>query len=334
MNLSESLGEDGGAIKEMIAVQGKLFAIAENRIVQISTAETIDPENKNPETLHHHQIVHNVGSSDPTVSRKILQSKEIIGSVLLDNKIDKEKLIDQIWDCTVLLINCSQALRNIYSDVMELMTQCDELITEAKSKGTIPSLPQVDSLEERLVTYLGSAKRFLEKTHSLLCTFYGAPNSEANFKAYRDWIEKNAPAGSNIFNHIESYKDNIKEIAWARNALDVNHSYEGFRVELFNFKIQPGNRFGSPCIKYDFSAKGGAKTDDPVDLLEFLTFHTNELINLFEATFLEGITDCWDKRYNFVIYKVPDDQVCKERPILYRVTINSKSQKTEAEPGA
>lgn len=331
MNLADSLGEDGGAIRELIVVKGKLYVLTENRIVQILTADSIDPDNKNLETLHHHQLRYKVGTSDPAVSRTIIQSKSILDSVMLDDRINKEELIDHVWDCTTLLINCSQALRKVYSEVMELMPLCDELITKAKAKGTIPSLPQVEALEEQIVTYLGSAKRFLEKTHAMLCVFYGSPDSEANFQAYRDWIKKNEPEGSNMFKYLDSYKESIKEIAWSRNALEINHSKEGFRVDLYNFRIQPGNRFSAPSLSYDFTEKGGGKLDDSVDLIEFFTFHTNQMLSLFEVVFLEGVSSCWNKNFNFGIYRIPDSQISKECPILYRVSFNPNLKKKDTE---
>jgi hypothetical protein len=78
-----------------------------------------------------------------------------------------------------LLLRCENAYCQIYNETISLLATCDELIEGAKSKPSIPSLPQVAELEERVGSFLGSAKRCLEKTHALLGTFYDCPRSWA-----------------------------------------------------------------------------------------------------------------------------------------------------------
>jgi hypothetical protein len=53
-------------------------------------------------------------------------------------------------------------------------------IEESKKRTHIPTLPQVEGLENNVAIFLSSAKRFLEKTHEFLCLFYDAPNSSSN----------------------------------------------------------------------------------------------------------------------------------------------------------
>lgn len=334
MDLSESLKESDGRIRELLSVQGKLYAITEHRIIEILTATSIDPENKEPETLHHHQIRYKVGSSDPAVARTILMAKSVVKSVSLSNSLDENEILDHTWDCTCLLIKCSLALRSLHEESGDLITKCDELITKAKEGKSIPSLPQVDDLEEKIVTFLGYAKRFLEKTHELMCLFYGIKNQKANFGAYRDWAEKHQPNGSNLFKYLDSHKDWIQHLAWSRNALDINHSRPGFNVSVHNFKVMPGNKFTNLGWVYDFTDRGGDKGNEPSDLLHDMMFYMNQMTALFEAIFLQGIADSWDSVFKFQIYKIPEDKIDPECPILYEVSIDPKFLKTEAEPSA
>jgi len=52
------------------------------------------------------------------------------------------------------------------------MYKCDEIVNQGKAGSQVTSLPQVKNLDQRIVTFLANGKRFLEKSHELLCIFY------------------------------------------------------------------------------------------------------------------------------------------------------------------
>ena len=124
---------DTGSTNYMIVLNDSLFSFADNFISEMLTAKTIDPENKHPETRHSYQKIYSVGSANLCVARTIIQADSILKSICLRDGLDKQSILDHVWDCTKHLLFCEKALFSIYSDVMKLKPKCDEIINAARS---------------------------------------------------------------------------------------------------------------------------------------------------------------------------------------------------------
>ncbi len=210
MNVVNPSSDEPDAIYSEAELGGSFISFHENSIAKVLLAESIDPDNKEPNTRHSYQFLYQIGSKNLFVARSILQAMSILDSVILRQGLDKQAILDHIWDCTKHLINCENSYCSIYTDTTELMYKCDEVISQAKKRSHIPSLPQVDNLEQRVVTFLGNGKRFLEKAHELLCIFYGSAQLNSNFEAYRDWMAKHEPTRNDVIQLLEQNKDWIK----------------------------------------------------------------------------------------------------------------------------
>ncbi|HUU20160.1 MAG TPA: hypothetical protein VMW72_23630 [Sedimentisphaerales bacterium] len=322
MDLVNPDSDTPDAINCAATLNGSSICFLENSIAKTVSAETADPENKEPDTRHSYQFIYQIGSTNPIVARTILQVKSILGSVILRKGLSNQTILDHAWDCTQHLISCEDSFLSIYNETTDLMYKCDELINEAKYKSHIPSLPQVKNLTERIVTFLGNGKRFLEKSHELLCIFYGAANNDSNFQAYRDWMKKHEPSRVAVYDLLEQNKDWIKSLAWYRNALDINHARAGFRVTIENFKLQAGNKFTGPCWQYDFQDKGGDIQNSPSDLIVDINAFRANMLAFFEALSLTCIKDNWDSQWNFEIYRHEDERINPKCPIIFFVGLN------------
>jgi len=200
------------------------------------------------------------------------------------------------------------------------MYKCDEIVNQGKTASHIPSLPQVNNLEQRVVTFLGNGKRFLEKSHELLCIFYGSDFGDSNFEAYRDWMAKHKPSETEIITFLEQEKDWIQLLAWRRNALDINHSRSGFKVIIENFKLRAGNKFTNPCWQYDFSNKKNGKAQNkPSDLIRDMEVSIMNMLDFFEKLFLLCVKDNWNVQYNFKIRRHKKEDINVKCPVLYHI---------------
>lgn len=320
MNLVNPSSDEPDPIYSGAELGGSLISFHENSIAKVILAETIDPDNKEPDTKHSYQFLYQIGSKNPFVARSILQAKSILDSVILRQGLNKQTILDHIWDCTKHLINCENSYFSIYTDTTELMYKCDEIVNQAKGRSHVPSLPQVENLEQRVVTFLGNGKRFLEKAHELLCIFYGSAQHYSNFKTYRDWMKKHEPTRNDVIQLLEQNKDWIKMLAWYRNALDINHAKPGFSVTISNFKMHAGNKFSNPCWQFDFQGKGGNAQDDPSDLIKDMSSFLTNMLEFFEALYLSCIKDNWDARWNFIICRHEEDDINEKCPILYFIS--------------
>src|SRR3989304_8271311 len=324
MNLVNPNSDRKDAIQSMMNLDDKLICFSEKSITEVLTAETIDPKNENPETRHTYRTIYQIGTDNSFVARTIIQSKEIVDTVLLRKGIEKQKVLNHVWACSNLLFHCVEAYYTIFTRTTGLMPECDAIISKHKKSCYIPQLLQLEDLEQHVVAFLGNAKRLLETSHGLINIFYDSPYCDSNFKSYREWMAKNKPDHENIRRLLEQDKDWIQFISWSRNALDVNHSQPQFKVVIENFKLNKGNRFTSPTWRYDFTAKNGGVQNEPSDIIRDMNIHMNNMLTFFEEIFILCIQDNWDDRYNFQIYKRTEDEINKKCPSVYFMSLKLK----------
>lgn len=321
MNLANPNSAEKDAVQSMMSLEGKLFCFSGKRISEILTAETIDPENEKPETRNSYRVIYQIGTENSFVARTIIQAKNILDSVILREGLEKQKILNHVWTCAKLLFKCEESYHKIFSETTELMHECNAIISQYKTGSHVPPLPQVEYLEQHVVAFLGSAKRFLEATHKLLCIFYGSPCHESNFKLYREWMANNKPNQKEIRHLLEQDKDWIQFIAWSRNALDVNHSKPQFKVTIENFKFHKGNKFTNPCWSHDFREKTGEIKSEPSDIIIDMNIYITNMLTFFEEVFLICIQDNWDNRYDFQLYKHTEKEVNMKCPCIYFVSL-------------
>jgi len=322
MEIVDPASKEQDLIQSFVEADGSLYVFAGKSTFEILPAEKIDPNNTHPETRHSYQKVLSVGAENSYLARTIIQSKSLLDSTVLRTGLDKKEIINHVWNCTQLLLSCEASFFRVYSETIELAPQCDEIIEKSKKGKAIPPLPQVADLYHHATSFLGNAKRFLEKTHELLCIFYGAPNAEANFNTYKTWMSKNSPKSLEVNCLLEKDKEWIRHIAWCRNALDINHSKPHFKVDIQNLKLHPGNKFSSPGWRYDFTEKGKGKQDEFTDMIRDMDIYMSNMLTFFEELFLLCLKDHWDKRFNFDLFRKREEDVDPKCPIVYFVSFN------------
>jgi hypothetical protein len=321
MNLSDNSEDSNDEVQYLIPLHDSLYAFASNYISKILTAESIDPQHLHPETRHGHQRLYSIGCANSCVARSIIQSKQILDSIILSPEINKQKVLDHAWSCTEILLNCEAANSQICKETLDLMPMCDAVIEKGKNGTTIPTLPQVVDLENNVAIFLGNAKRFLEKTHEFICIFYGAPNSGANFKAYREWLAKNNSKNPDLIKLLEDDKNWIRQIAFMRNAHEINHAEENFNVEIDNFKLNPGNKCSTPGWRFDFSGRQGAKQTEFSDIVTDMDVYLTNLLTFFEELLMLCIINSTNINYKIKIHKRLPENIDAKCPSMYFVSI-------------
>ena len=317
---SLELGTDkDDAVKEMITLSGGLYLFSTKKIFRINTADDIDPERTAHDTRHSYQEIYPVGCGNSFVARSIIQAKRILDNLILEPGLSKSNLLEAMWEATQQLLRCENAYFQIFDETMSLMAECDKLIERSKANTSIPSLPQVGELEERVGSFLGSAKRYLEKTHSLLSIFYGCPDFGTNFRSYRDWMKAHRVDSEQVLDLLDQDKDWIRFIAEARNALPINHARQCFLLEVQNFKLEPGNKFSSPSWRHDLSDRGGPVQTYWSDIVKDMDTHMHNLLTFLEEIFLLSARDRCNQTlaFKFEVYKKSTEQISEDCPVLY-----------------
>jgi hypothetical protein len=125
----------------------------------------------------------------------------------------------------------------------------------------------------------------------------------------------------------------IEQIAFMRNAHDINHGKQGFSLEIENFKLNPGNKFSTPGWRFDFSAKKeGATQTYYSDIYSDMDIHLTNLLTFFEDLLLILIIDSSDDNYKFKIYKKSAEAIDEKCPSVYFVSSWVFSRKRFALP--
>jgi hypothetical protein len=319
MNLG---GDSQNPIQQiLITLDHSLYIFTAKKIYRILTADDIDPTRTNKETRHSYQEIYPIGCNNSFIARSIIQAKQIFEGIILKPRLVKDVLLSQIWEATKYLLLCENAHYRIYNNVMTLLADVDGIIEKSKSMHTIPSLPQVDDLEERVTTFLGGAKRFLEQTHKLLCMFYDAPDLGANFKGYYEWMTVNAPTADKITSLLIQDQEWISLLSTSRNALPVNHSKDNYLIEIRNFTLEPGNKFSAPSWRHDLSDRGGPVQTLWSDIVTDMNTHLQNMLTFLEEIYILCVLDNQNKLLPFTseVYRLPNDRINPECPMLYIV---------------
>jgi hypothetical protein len=317
---SIKLGADKeNAIQQMLTLDESLYVFSTKKIFRIRTADEIDPGRSAPDTRHSYQELYPVGCSNSFVARSIIQAKRILDGVILRPNLAQAQVLDAVWEATQLLLQCENAHFRIYNDALSLLPEVDNAVEKSKSQTAIPSLPQVADLDERVSSFLGSAKRFLERAHFLLRVFYNCPDHGSNFRAYREWMSANRSGSQQVLDLLSGDQEWIRFIAESRNALSVNHASPKFALEVQNFTLQPGNKFSAPSWRYDLSERGGPIQDYWSDIVKDMDTHLHNMLTFFEELYILCVLENCDQRlpFEFGVYRLPDDEISEECPVIY-----------------
>ncbi len=239
--------------------------------------------------------------------------------------LTKEHVTDQMWKCSKLLLKCEAAHYRIYKEAIEKRAKCDVIIEANKAGSHIPSLPQVDGLEDEVQDFFNYGKKLLIEISQLIGMFFDAPDVEANLAQMRKWLSENK-AGSPIENELIRMLGEDANWNWLitnlRNAME--HPKAGYRVEVENFRLLPGNKFTGPGWRYDLSAKHGAVQKEFTDIvLDFYTIAENLLTFLEQVFRLSLMCNVGPMHSSMCckVYRIADDKIDRSCPIGYEAVL-------------
>jgi len=313
--------DDKSAIVHMLTIDNKFIIFKSSGIYQGLTADTIDPQKQYPETRHTYKKLYSIGASNSYVARMIIQFKEILGLTIQDIVI-KEKLISHVWKANEILLECESSHYSIYQDFKGLKLRCDEIIEVHKTKQTIPALPQVEDLKKHVDDFLNNGKLFIIAAYEILHIMYQMPfdnHKESHFDKHREWIKNKFGANDPIFLLLDQDKDWVNLVSNIRNA--IQHPDEGYKVEIENITIKPGNKFSSPGWRYDLTKKALGKQIEFTDLIHNLNVYLSNFLTFFEELLILCVKKELDNQHSFLdVYRIKEEDIRPECPIVYIVS--------------
>jgi len=275
--------DDKSAIVIMLTIDSKFIIFKSSGIYQGLTADTIDPQKQYPlETRHSYKKLYSIGTSNSYVARMTLQFKEILDLAIQGTAL-RERLLSHVWKANRLLLECESSHYSIYKDIMELMPRCDKIIEIHKTKQIIPALPKVENLKKHVEHFLNNGKLFLISTFEILHIMYQMPftaRTNSHFQKHREWIKIKFGENDPIFQLLDQDKEWVNLVANMRNA--IQHPDQGYKVEIENITIKPGNKFSAPGWRYDLTKNALGKQNEFSDLIYDLNVHMNNFLTFFE----------------------------------------------------
>jgi hypothetical protein len=299
-----------------IGIDNECLFFSEKAIFRFLSADDIDPEKTNHETLHSYEKLYSVGTSNSLVARMILQFVEIVNGIFTDQN-SKNKILTLVWEANKILLECEKNHFNIYKNTMELLPICDKIIEVNKTKQSVPALPKVPNLNTYVESFLINSKKFLVCVYKLLHFFYNLPFTERNgahFDKHRTWIGRHLGKTHRVYGLLVHYEPWVRILSECSNA--IRHKEQGQEVCIENFALKPGNKASTPGWKYDLTKKGLGKQDNFSDLIKDIGVHTQNMLHMYEELLLMCLEEKIDNPY-LGIFKIREEHIQLACPILY-----------------
>ncbi len=306
---------------QALTIGGELLVFKETSIHKVLTADIIDPERKEMNTRHSHELLYSVGTTSPFVARMILQFQEMI-ALCIPDEMRNADIAQHVWKANRLLLECEKVCHHIYKHTMDLMSKCDETIEAHKSKEAIPALPKVPDLETHVEIFFIKGKHFLVATYELLYLFYQMPmndKNEAHFNKHREWIKAKLGEGHPIYRMLEDDESWVRSISECSNA--IRHGGPGFKLEFKNFALNPGNKFSAPAWRYDLTKNGLERQDGYSDLIQDLQVRMHNMWSFFEDLLLLCLQDELKEHKLLTVVRKRKEEINPKCPIVYEINL-------------
>ena len=196
-------------------------------------------------------------------------------------------------------------------------------VSLTKMSGSIPPLPQIPDLNNKVSVFLNSAKMFLIELFRNFNILFEMPISdrkEASFKGHIKWIIDTFTIEHSLSSILEQDKEWIILLAELRNALE--HPDKGQSLIINNFCLKPGNMFSEPSWYYDLTKKKLEKSGE-INLIKDMEVFIHNMLHFYEETLLLSIKEKSNDNAMFSLYKINDDKIDIKCPIHYSITLNT-----------
>ncbi len=115
-----------GPITSMCSCGSFLEIYKQDKTFRVQTPESIDPDETNPNAPWVASPVADVGSSNLTVARVLLQAREMLDAAMFDEELDKEAVILHLHSCKEMLLACERLATRLAGRIDEIIKQITE----------------------------------------------------------------------------------------------------------------------------------------------------------------------------------------------------------------
>lgn len=162
---------DSSKITAVFEIDSKLYALTENYLWHIETPYGIDPERIHPEAKGATHKIFSTGSKNPTISRTLLQAKRLLDSILLKNKLSKQRILSVYFKFVSNIVFSYDIYDSLVSEFLSHAKMFSEIPKKITKQKIIPSIPQIIKLESRIQSFFSHCHKEIKHLVDLTRVF-------------------------------------------------------------------------------------------------------------------------------------------------------------------
>ena len=310
-----------GGITAMCSCGEFLEVYKEGVTFRVRCPESIDPGRTNPNAPFVAAVADSVGSSSPVVARVLLQGRDILEMAVFERQVDKAAVVQLLHASKESLVVCEKVAKRVASHVDSIINEIRAHGLKRDSRGrTVYPFPQAPELEANATAFLVNAKRAIQSICRLPSLFLSVEPKDTNFDALVKTLSKAAGTSSPVTKFVRS------NAAAVRYLIDLRNFQEhpgAKRTIVDNFAVMPD---GSVAVPMWYVS---GETPRPIrdEMLAAVGF----LVQIAEAMLIHLVMGAVSKQIPFVMEEIDDTHVNPKTPIRYRLSIDIKRLKTDAQ---
>ena len=314
-----------GSITGTFACDAYLEIYKVDMTFRIQTPESIDPEEINPNAPWVSSPVANVGSSNLTIARVLLQSRDIVELAAYDDKFDKDAVLKQMYQCKEALLACEKFANRLTKNIDLILEQINKhgIAKDNHGRGLNP-FPQVDDLNEDCGSLFIQINRAIKLICELPKIFLGLDKLDSNFDHLSERLTRELGEESQIVKFVRGNAETVRYLIDLRN---YHEHPKAVKTVIENFKVMPDGGIQVPVWYFE-----GRGEPIPYSIRANCIAAVDLVRDIAEHLFLHLILHFHSETSPFVLYQIPEEEISQETPIRYRLTIDPSKFKVPISP--
>lgn len=304
-----------GPITSMCSCGSFLEIYKQDKTFRVQTPESIDPDETNPNAPWVASPVADVGSSNLTVARVLLQAREMLDAAMFDEELDKEAVILHLHSCKEMLLACERLATRLAGRIDEIIKQITEqgISRDNHGRGLNP-FPQVQDLDLDCGAFLTQANRAIKLICELPALFIQLGKTDSNFDHLSKRLSDTLGEESPISFFVRENAGGVRYLIELRN---FHEHPRKIKTVIENFRVLPDGQIQAPVWYLE-----GQGTVEPHPIKEEAAATVNFIRDIAEIFFIHLLMCRISKKFSFLIQEVPDDEIVSTLPIRYRLSID------------
>lgn len=312
---SMELKEGTGPITTMCSCGSFLEIYKQDKTFRVQTPESIDPDETNPNAPWVASPVADVGSSNLTVARVLLQAREMLDAAMFDEELNKEAVVLHLHSCKETLLACERLATRLAGRIDDIIKQITEqgISRDNHGRGLNP-FPQVQDLDLDCGAFLTQTNRAIKLICELPALFIQLGKTDSNFdhlsKRLSDVLGEASPLSSFV-------RDNASGVRYLIELRNFHEHPKKIKTVVENFRVLPDGQIQAPAWYIE-----GQGTADPHPIKEEAAATVEFIRDIAEMMFIHLLMHRISKKFPFYIQEMPGDEITSALPIRYRLSID------------